>query len=159
MFGFSKNKDKYLLAPTSGKIVNISEVPDATFAQKLLGDGIAVDCQDELFVAPCSGTLSMVSETKHAFVVTSPEGLEVLVHIGLDTVNLKGNGFVQLLEEGAAVKAGDKIIKVDLDLVRSKNLSLISPLVITNMEVVKQLETVACGQAEAGKTQLMKYRV
>ena len=157
MFGFRKNKEKVLVAPVTGMVVPLEQVPDATFAQKVMGDGIAVECHGSEVVAPCAGELSMVSDTKHAFVVTSPEGAEILVHIGIDTVKLKGEGFVQLKAAGTTVVAGEPIIKVNCAFIQSKQLSLATPVVITNMEIVKKLEKTAMNEVTAGKSVIMKY--
>ena len=109
-----------------------------------------------LVVAPCDGELTYVPDTRHAFAMTGPFGLEVLVHIGLDTVNLKGEGFKLLKEQGSQVKAGEPIIEVDLDVLKAHNLPAVTPLVLTNMDQIAKLEIHNLSTAEAGKTVLIK---
>ena len=96
MFNFLKKNN--LVAPVNGKIIPIEEVPDPVFAQKMMGEGIAIIPKDSSFVAPADGTITLISETKHAFGMTLDNGMELLVHIGLETVNLKGEGFNTLVE-------------------------------------------------------------
>ncbi len=156
MFGFSRKKVETLVAPVNGQIVALQLVPDATFAEKMLGDGIAVQPSSNKIVAPCAGTLTMVSATGHAFAVTSKGGLEILVHIGLDTVKMQGQGFKQLLNPGTQVKAGDEIIEIDLNLIRQQGHKTITPIVITNMEKVKDISVTEVSDCFAGRTPLLK---
>lgn len=110
----------------------MSEVPDPVFAQLVLGDGFAVDPVEGVFVSPVAGELTLLAETLHAFGVRSEEGLEVLVHIGLDTVKLAGDGFTARRRAGDRVGAGDPVIEVDLTAVAGRVPSMITPVVITN---------------------------
>jgi len=155
MFGFGR-KVENLVAPVSGRVVGISLVPDATFAEKMLGDGIAVDPSTNKIVSPCDGTLTMVSETGHAFAVTSKNGLEILVHIGLDTVKMHGHGFKQLVKPGGKIKAGDPVIEIDLEMIKHEGHKTITPMVITNMEKVKSLELSKEPDCFVGRTVLLK---
>ncbi|MDT8717874.1 PTS glucose transporter subunit IIA [Clostridium sp. 19966] len=142
MFNLLKNKSNKeikLIAPITGKTIDISEVPDEVFSQKMLGDGIAIKPTGDLIVAPANGKITLILKSLHAFVLTLANGTELLVHIGLDTVSLNGEGFEQLVEEGTNVKAGTPVIKINRDFILSKGLSLISPIVITNMDTIKKL--------------------
>lgn len=121
-----------IAAPAEGRIVSLDDVPDAAFRERTLGDGFAVDPTSGRFASPVAGTITAIFPTGHAFGVTTPEGLEVLVHVGLGTVALDGEGFTVLRAEGDVVAAGDAIVDVDLDAVRDRVPSLVSPVVVLN---------------------------
>ena len=161
MFGFFKKKKQNeslnFVAPVNGKVIELSEVPDPVFAQKMAGDGVAIDTTGDIIVAPCDGELSLIFKTKHAFAMTLDNGIEILVHIGIETVSLKGEGFKQLIEQGTKVKAGTPIIKIDRNFIKSKGLSLITPVLITNPDTVKSLDTKINTDAVAGETIIMEY--
>ena len=141
-------------APFSGKLVPLSEVPDETFASGILGEGIAIEPSDGLFCSPVDGTVETVAETKHAIGFAADNGLEILVHVGLETVSLKGEGFEILVKEGDKVKAGQPVAKVDLDLIRSRGLKTITPIVLTGGADNLELHC-AEGTAAAGKTPVL----
>lgn len=122
----------HILAPISGVIVDMSQVPDKMFAQKIIGDGVAIMPSDNLVVAPCNGTISMVAPTKHAVGIISDEGVELLIHVGIDTVTLGGQGFETFVENGQRVAIGDQLLKFDIDFINKNNISFITPIVITN---------------------------
>ena len=155
MFGFGRKKVENIMAPVSGRVVALPLVPDATFAEKMLGDGIAVEPREGRILAPCAGTLTMVSETGHAFALTTEGGLEVLVHIGLDTVKMQGHGFKQLLPAGSKVKAGDPVVDIDLQLIKQAGHATITPVVITNMEKVKRMKQTDYTDCFANRTVLL----
>jgi PTS system, glucose subfamily, IIA component len=142
MFKFFNKKQKtdlILVAPATGTAIDLSKVPDPVFAQKMAGDGIAIDLKGDTIVAPADGTLALVFKTKHAFAMTLDNGIELLVHIGIDTVSLNGEGFEQLASEGTTVKAGTPIIKINKDFILEKGFSLITPVLITNPDIVSDL--------------------
>ena len=116
MFGLFKSKEKgnILHSPCNGKVVPITEVPDPTFAEKILGDGFAVIPAEGKVYAPADGEITMVFDTLHAVTMTTTQGVEVLIHIGLDTVNLKGEPFTAHVKAGDKVKQGDLLMDVDL---------------------------------------------
>ncbi len=161
MFGFFKKKKQNeslnFVAPVNGKVIELSEVPDPVFAQKMAGDGVAIDTTGDIIVAPCDGELSLIFKTKHAFAMTLDNGIEILVHIGIETVSLKGEGFKQLVEQGTKVKAGTPIIKIDRNFIKSKGLSLITPVLITNPDSVKSIDKKINMDAIAGETIIMEY--
>jgi len=163
MFGlFKKNKKEESLnfvAPVSGKAVDLSEVPDPVFAQKMAGDGLGIDSTGDIIVAPCDGELTLVFKTKHAFAMTLDNGIEVLVHIGIETVSLNGEGFEQLAEQGTRVKAGTPIIKIDREFIKNKGLSLVTPVLITNPDTVKSLDVKTGMDVVAGETVVLEYTV
>lgn len=121
-----------IAAPAEGRVLSLDDVPDAAFRERTLGDGFAIDPTSGRFASPVAGTITALFPTGHAFGVTTADGLEVLVHIGLGTVALEGEGFTVLRAEGDVVEAGDAIVDVDLDAVRDRVPSLVSPVVVLN---------------------------
>ena len=144
---FSKKIE--LVAPLSGELIDIEKVEDITFAQKMLGDGVAIVPVNGRLVAPADGKIIQVFHTKHAIGI-DVNGLELLIHIGMNTVDLQGEGFDVKVKEGDKVKKGDTILEVDLPLLREKGYPVETPIVITNMEATKSLVkkegTVVAGQ-------------
>ena len=128
-----------IFAPLSGELVPIEEVPDVVFAEKIVGDGIAIKPSGNKMVAPCDGTIGKIFETNHAFSIESDSGLELFVHFGIDTVELRGEGFTRIAQEGQQVKKGDTIIEFDLALLEAKAKSTLTPVVISNMDEVKEV--------------------
>lgn len=167
MFGFLKKKKEdevqnnsfKLVSAISGKAIPLSEVSDPVFAQKMAGDGIAIDATGDTVVAPADGELTLVFKTKHAFALTLENGIELLVHIGIDTVSLNGEGFEQLAEQGTKVKAGTPIIKIDRDFVKSKGFSLTTPILITNPDSTKSITPLENIETTAGETIVVDYTV
>ncbi|MCT4593040.1 MAG: PTS glucose transporter subunit IIA [Anaeromicrobium sp.] len=137
---FNRNKEIVLKAPFEGKIVDIEEVSDPVFSSKMLGEGVAIKPTSNTAVAPCDGEITQIFPTNHAFGITTKEGLEILVHIGIDTVNLKGEGFKRLVEVGTNVKKGTAIIEVDLEYIKQSGKESITPVVITNMDQVERID-------------------
>ncbi|OYD25892.1 PTS glucose transporter subunit IIA [Oceanimonas baumannii] len=129
-----------VFAPLSGEIVPLEEVPDVVFAEKIVGDGLAIKPSGNKMVAPCDGTIGKIFETNHAFSIESDSGLEMFVHFGIDTVELKGEGFTRIAQEGQQVKKGDTVLEFDLALLEQKAKSTLTPVVISNMDEVKELE-------------------
>ena len=128
-----------IFAPLSGELVAIEDVPDVVFAEKIVGDGIAIKPSGNKIVAPFNGTIGKIFETNHAFSIESDTGIELFVHFGIDTVELKGEGFTRIAAEGQQVKAGDTIIEFDLALLEAKAKSTLTPIVISNMDEIKEL--------------------
>lgn len=142
--------DTKLVAVVDGEMIDITTVKDETFATKVLGDGVAFVPSGSIVVAPCSGQVSMLAETGHAFGITRDDGVEVLVHVGIDTVQMKGEGFTNLLKAGDAVKAGQPIMKVDFDLVKQKGYDPSTMLIITD-PADKTITFSAFGPVNAGQ--------
>jgi len=140
MFGFLKRKVRDVNSPVDGQIVALESVPDEVFSQKMVGDGVAVIPVSNLFTAPIDGVVSKIFSTNHAYSIKSDKDLEVMVHIGLDTVALEGKGFTRIANEGDEVKAGDVIIEVDLDYIREHAKDIITPIIITDESDVKTIE-------------------
>ncbi|PRR78864.1 PTS sugar transporter subunit IIA [Clostridium vincentii] len=163
MLGFLKKKKSEepksfeLVAPVQGKAIPLSEVPDPVFAEKMAGDGVAIEPAGDLVVAPADGELTLVFKTKHAFALTLDNGAEILVHIGIDTVSLNGEGFEQLAEQGTKVKAGTPIIKIDRQFIKSKGFALITPVLITNTDDFASITPIDNIDTVAGETVVIKY--
>lgn len=139
LFNIFKNKKmesentKGILSPTNGELLELSEVPDQVFSQKMMGDGFAMKSSDGIIVSPVNGSVEMIFDTKHAIGLKDENGREILIHLGIDTVNLKGEGFEVFVNTGDKVKAGDKLIKMDVDFIKSNATSEISPVIFTNL--------------------------
>lgn len=148
-----------IYAPADGETLPLKEVPDPVFSQGMMGEGIAIRPDNGVFVAPVSGELIQLGKTKHAFGIRTPLGEEILVHIGLDTVNLKGEGFAAYAKEGDQVAAGQKIIEADLKTIREKAKSDLTMVVVTNsMENKFTFDWAESGHVKAGKTLLCESR-
>ena len=145
------NNEKKVIAPLSGKVIALSEVPDEVFSQKVLGDGAAIIPEDGKIVSPVDGEISTVSETLHAYGFTSDDGLEILVHVGIDSVALKGAGFTAHVKEGDKVKAGDLVAEVDLDVLKKNNIPTITPVLVCD-GADELVMTAATGSVAAGKS-------
>ncbi|MBN2722383.1 MAG: PTS glucose transporter subunit IIA [Campylobacterales bacterium] len=134
MFGWLKSKKTAIYAPVAGEVVDLSSVPDEVFSAKMAGEGMAIKPSEDIFRSPIDGVITKIFPTNHAF-VASNDGLDVIVHIGIDTVELRGEGFTRLIKEGESVKAGDPVIQVDLPLISSKAKSIVTPIVVNNAKV------------------------
>ena len=153
LFGSKENKsvEVEIYAPLSGEIVNIEDVPDVVFSEKIVGDGIAIRPRGNKIVAPIDGVIGKIFETNHAFSMESKEGIELFVHFGIDTVELKGEGFTRIAQEGQAVKRGDTVIEFDLELLESKAKSVLTPVVVSNMDEISNIEKKS-GEVVAGES-------
>jgi glucose-specific phosphotransferase system IIA component len=152
LFNNKKEIDE-VAAIMTGELKSISDAPDPAFAQKLMGDGYVIFPNSGEVVAPFDGKITMVYPTKHVIALTSNSGLEVLIHIGLDTVKLNGEGFELLAQVDDDVKKGQQILKVDLEFIKSKNLLTATPVVITNLNE-RTIEIDRLGDVIAGEVVL-----
>lgn len=140
MFGFLKRKAREIKAPVDGQVVALESVDDEVFSQKLVGDGVAIIPMSNVFTAPIDGIVSKIFPSNHAYSIKNTKDLEVMVHIGLDTVALGGKGFERLANEGDEVKAGDAIIRVDLAYLREHAKDIMTPVIISDESDVKNIE-------------------
>lgn len=147
-----------LLAPVSGEVVALDNVPDEAFASKAVGDGLAIKPSDKWVVAPIAGTLVKIFNTNHAFCLETDNGVEIVVHMGLDTVALEGKGFTRLVEEGASVVAGQRVLEMDLEFLNANARSMVSPVVVSNSDDFAGLTLLAQGQVIAGETPLYEVK-
>lgn len=152
MFDFLKKKDKkHLLgSPAAGKAVSIKEVNDPTFSEEILGKGVAIIPSEGRIYAPADGEIGMVFDTLHAVSMTTAYGAEVLIHIGLDTVKLKGEGFEGHVKAGDKVKKGDLLLTVDLEKVKAAGYDIITPMLICNTADYQAVEAMAGRDVAAG---------
>jgi PTS system glucose-specific IIA component len=155
LFG-KKETVVHITAPLNGKVVDITEVPDPVFSQKMMGEGVAIEPTDGHVVSPIDGEVVSLFPTKHAIGLKTKSGLELLIHIGLETVNLNGEGFEGHVQAGDKVKRGDKLISFDLEFIKEKAKSTITPIIITNAdEVVENVEKKVAVTATTPETEIL----
>ena len=142
LFDIFKKKEKTVVtiySPMNGKVIELKEVPDEAFAQKMVGDGCAIEPDRGIICSPIDGQLMNIFPTNHAIIFETIDGLEMIVHFGIDTVKLDGKGFQKLREPGP-IKIGDEIVKYNLDDIKDGVPSTRSPIIINNMEKVEKIE-------------------
>ena len=148
LFDIFKKKEKTIVtiySPMNGKVIELKEVPDEAFAQKMVGDGCAIEPDKGIICSPIDGQLMNIFPTNHAIIFGTIDGLEMIIHFGIDTVKLDGKGFQKLREPGP-IKIGDEIIKYDLDDIKDGVPSTRSPIIINNMEKVEKIEVLSLGK-------------
>ena len=148
LFDIFKKKEKTIVtiySPMNGKVIELKEVPDEAFAQKMVGDGCAIEPDKGIICSPIDGQLMNIFPTNHAIIFETIDGLEMIVHFGIDTVKLDGKGFQKLREPGP-IKIGDEIVKYDLDDIKDGVPSTRSPIIINNMEKVEKIEVLSLGK-------------
>ena len=155
---FFSKKERSLLAVANGTSLPLSEVPDEAFATGLLGEGFAIDPADGTVYSPIDGTVESIADSKHAYTLRSEDGLDVLVHIGIDTVELKGEGFLPMVREGDRIRAGEVLARADLNLLHGKNFPCVILVVITNPEAV-ELQRLRLCETLGGETAVLPYRL
>ncbi|MCR3755364.1 MAG: Enzyme IIA(Glc) [Sodalis sp. Psp] len=146
-----------IIAPLSGEIVNIEDIPDVVFSKKIVGDGIAIKPNGNQMVAPVDGTIGKIFKTNHAFSIEANSGIELFVHFGINTVELKGEGFCRIAERGQRVKKGDVVIEFDLLFLEEKAKSTLTPVVISNMDEITELVKLS-GSVVVGETPIIYVR-
>lgn len=134
-----------IYSPMNGKVIELKEVPDEAFAQKMVGDGCAIEPDKGIICSPIDGQLMNIFPTNHAIIFETIDGLEMIVHFGIDTVKLDGKGFQKLREPGP-IKIGDEIVKYNLDDIKDGVPSTRSPIIINNMEKVEKIEVLSLGK-------------
>lgn len=135
----------------SGNVIELEKVPDKAFSEKILGEGIAIDPTEGILYSPCDGVVEKVFDTKHAINIISSDGCEILLHVGIDTVKLKGEYFEVHVGEKDAVKKGDELISFDIDKIRKAKYSCITPLVICNSDDYHSVKPVKSGEISVGE--------
>jgi glucose PTS system EIICBA or EIICB component len=129
-----------LTSPMTGEVMDLSRVPDEMFSQKMMGDGVAIDPKEGKVYSPCDGTVASIFNTNHAVAIAASNGAEVLIHVGIDTVKMKGEGFKGLVKNGDIVKRGQLLIEFDLERVKREAKSHITPFIITNSGDLKGID-------------------
>jgi sugar PTS system EIIA component len=157
LFNFlNKKEGGTMVAPQTGRVGSIREIPDEVFSEKILGDGVAIIPSEDDVVSPVKGEVVQVADTGHAFCIRSDDGVEILIHVGVDTIGLKGRGFTSFVSSGQKVRAGDLIGKADIKFIEKSGYSTHTAVLITNMRDIKDVDFVQ-GPAEAGKTEIVSY--
>ncbi|MCD8905044.1 PTS glucose transporter subunit IIA [Staphylococcus chromogenes] len=157
--GNEASKEIEVFTPISGDYVKIEDIPDPVFAQKMMGEGFGVKPSEGVVVSPISGVVDNVFPTKHAIGLKADNGIEVLVHIGLDTVQLNGEGFKTFVESGDHVNVGDKLVEFDMNYIDEHAKSTISPVIITNTDQTEQLEILDATTLTKGETKVIDVTV
>ena len=158
LFDIFKKKEKTIVtiySPMNGKVIELKEVPDEAFAQKMVGDGCAIEPDKGIICSPIDGQLMNIFPTNHAIIFETIDGLEMIVHFGIDTVKLDGKGFQKLREPGP-IKIGDEIVKYNLDEIKDGVPSTRSPIIINNMEKVEKIEILSLGKVVKMGEPIMK---
>ena len=150
-------QSKTVLTPIRGKVLAQADIPDETFAQGILGPGCGIEPTGKTVYAPFDGTVEQVASTLHAVGLTSEDGMEILIHVGMDTVEMNGNGFKALVKVGDKVKAGTPLLKVDLEAIRAAGHPTATALIVTNSDDLPEISVVANGDAAAG-TPVFKFK-
>ena len=141
-------KELVLFAPVKGKVIDREAIPDETFASGVLGDGVGIEPEIGEVVAPFDGEISSVAETRHAVGITGPGEMEVLIHVGIDTVKMNGEGFELLVREGETVKCGQKLIRFDIDKIKAAGYSSTTAVLLTNRDDYSAFQVVKSGKTE-----------
>jgi len=161
MFKFLKksHSTQIIKAPICGKCISIEDVKDEVFSTKMLGDGIAINATGDTVYAPADGVITTIVNSKHAFGIKLNNGLEMLIHVGLDTVKLNGEGFSVLVNVGEQVKQGTPIIKIDRNFIESKGMTLVTPVIILESDKY-DIHKCAIGQDVVGaESTVIEYKL
>lgn len=145
------NRHVVIESPMTGTVIPLAKVPDEAFAGKMMGDGTAIIPEDGAVCAPADGTVTFVFPTKHAVGFRTDEGYEMLVHVGIDTVSLSGDGFESFVRDGDRVHAGDRLLKVEIQKIKDKVPSLVSPVLFTDLPENVELRVLKQGRVRAGE--------
>lgn len=146
----AKKQDFTIFSPVSGNVISITEVADPTFSQEILGTGVAITPTSYDVLSPVNGTVEQMFSTGHAVTVVSDSGIEILIHIGIDTVKLKGEGFTAICKDGDKVSVGDKLMSFDPELIESRGFDDVIPIIITNPTEFEIIKPINLGPIEAG---------
>lgn len=141
-------EEKALYAPLKGKVIAREAIPDETFASGVLGDGVGIEPEVGLVVAPCDGEIASLTDTCHAIGMTTPGGLEILIHVGIDTVNMQGDGFTLFVSQGEKVKAGQKLLTFDLDKIKAAGYSTTTAVLVANSFMFPDFSVKKTGKSE-----------
>ena len=151
-------KESVLVSAADGRALPLSAVPDEAFASGLLGVGLAIEPASDRILSPAAGRIESVSETAHAYSILTDDGLDLLVHVGIDTVRLGGEGFSPAVKAGDRVKAGDLLVRVDLALLSDRGLPTVIPVLVTNPERLSS-HALVTGDVKGGESAVMRYQI
>ncbi|MGM9636387.1 MAG: PTS glucose transporter subunit IIA [Eubacteriales bacterium] len=158
MFFSRKQKKHGLIAVCDGKCLPITDMSDEAFASEMLGKGIAMEPSGNIFYSPVDGKVENVADTGHAYSICSDDGLDVLVHIGVDTVALGGEGFVPAVQAGQHVQAGDRLAQADIDLIKKRGYAATTAVLVATPDRITDIEY-KYGTTVGGKTTVMTYGI
>lgn len=159
MFKIFKKKEPIILyAPVTGTSIALENVPDPVFAEKMMGDGIAFIPESDTICAPCDGKVTMIANTLHAIGITAENGAEILIHIGLDTVNLNGKGFTSLVNVGDKIKLGTPLVKIDMAFMKEHEMVLTTPMVVTNTNELSMVIEEAKSHVIMGESKVITFQ-
>ena len=157
LFNFFRNhKTIKLKAPLTGKVLRLSEIPDEVFSKRVIGDGVAIRPTEGKLVSPVEGVIKYISPTKHAIAIKTEKDIEILVHIGINTVKLEGTGFKQRVKQGDRVNLGDELITFNLDYIRQEAVSSITPILVVDVDRLKKIEIANTSNVKKGVDELLK---
>ncbi|WP_170007101.1 PTS sugar transporter subunit IIA [Bacillus fonticola] len=161
LFGQKKQAEPTVAvkAPLTGTIVQLEEVPDPVFSQKMMGDGVAIQPTEGKVVSPVDGEIIQVFPTKHAVGLKADNGLEILIHIGLETVSMNGEGFEAHVSEGKRVSVGDPLVTFDLEKVKAEAKSTITPVILTNADQIEAANKHEISSVQAGNDAILTVTV
>ncbi|MFV0504335.1 MAG: PTS glucose transporter subunit IIA [Lachnospirales bacterium] len=150
MFGFKKNKDnsKKIVSPLKGRAVPLKEVSDPTFSEEMLGKGMAVIPTEGTLISPVDGKVELLFDTNHAINLVSDDGMQILIHVGIDTVTLKGEHFEATTATGNIVKKGDTLLNFNIDGIKAAGLDIVTPIVILNTDEYKEIKGLHIGEID-----------
>lgn len=156
---FKRTSEENIYAPVNGKIVKLEDVPDPVFSEKMMGEGIAIIPTNGTVLSPVDGEVMHIPDTKHAVGLRTKHGTELLIHVGLETVALKGEGFTVFVESGSNVSKGDRLLEFDLGYIKEHAEDIITPIVITNSaDSDKTFSFTEEAEATAGETVLISVK-
>lgn len=141
-------EEKALYAPLKGKVIARDQIPDETFASSVLGDGVGIEPETGLVVAPCDGEIASLTDSRHAIGMVGAEGMEILIHVGIDTVNLQGDGFELLVSMGEKVKAGQKLLIFDMEKIKAAGYSTTTAVLVANSFMLPGFKVEKTGETE-----------
>ncbi len=152
------NKYRKMVSVCDGECKPLSQMPDEAFSSEMLGKGFMVEPKSNYFYSPCDGKIESIADSKHAYTITTEDDLDILIHIGVDTVSLNGDGFDSQVAEGQKIKAGDLIAIADLELIKKQGLDTASAVIVTNPEKIEKLDF-NYGTVLGGKDIAMNFKV
>ena len=152
------NQSKTVLTPLQGKVLAQADIPDETFAQGILGPGCGIEPTGKTVYAPFDGTVNQVASTLHAVGLTSEDGIEILIHVGMDTVELKGKGYELFVQTGDHVQKGQLLFRFDMQAIAAAGYTLTTPVIVTNSSRFARIEPLLSGRVTAGQ-QLLRAKM
>lgn len=146
---FSSKKSVYM--PITGKVISLSEIKDGVFSEGILGKGVGIIPEEEIVYAPFDGEVILIADTKHAIGLKSTQGVELIIHVGMDTVEMKGKGFSQQVKVGDSIKCGQQIMTFSLEEIRKSGYATTTAVIVTNSDQFKTIEVLLEGDQEKQK--------